>query len=268
MRALPPALLAALIAAASLAHALPVPHASDGIGPGSKVFSEVDGAPLMTCTANWVWREVTTGALYLGAAGHCVLPVGAIATHGAGANYDASRTRVKVCLEQCDFGGQAGNVLTGALAPLGALAYARQGEAGVDFALVEIPPELASRVRPAMTTFGAPTHIGIARPNALLCVQGMSVGAGEHYATQSRVGMSLGSDGGRWWAAYPGAYGDSGAAVATCAARGDGLRASAAVGFVTSISPYADRPGIAGTTIARATDLAFDADLAVEPLLG
>ena len=48
------------------------------------------------CTANFVWSTGSTQ--YLGAAGHCFIPQGTTATHGPGADFDASGVLVSVCV--------------------------------------------------------------------------------------------------------------------------------------------------------------------------
>ncbi|HET6404050.1 MAG TPA: hypothetical protein VFH78_05340 [Candidatus Thermoplasmatota archaeon] len=266
MRALLLTLVALLLLAAPT-DALPVPRESDGVGPGSKLLIHLDGQFRTACTAAWVWSE--GDRLLLGTAGHCVLPEDATMTHGPRPDFDPARVHVLVCVDDCEWGGYTGIVLLrGRAEPLGPLVYARQGGQGLDFALLEIPPALHALVRPGMTTFGTPTYVQEVQQGNLVCVQGRSVGVGESHAGQSRAGVGLGSTSERWWAAYPGAYGDSGAAIATCKATPQGLRAVGASGIVTQLSPYLDRPGLAGTTMARAAELARDAGLDIQPLLG
>ena len=109
--------------------ALVTPAMASNIGPGSHLLIEMDGGTF-GCTANFVWQSGATR--YLGAAGHCFVPEGLTATHGPGADWNASGVRVSVCVSNCSFGGQSGFVVTGNMVVLGSVAYARQTAADGD----------------------------------------------------------------------------------------------------------------------------------------
>src|SRR5438876_4212193 len=139
--------------------ALVTPAMAQNIGPGSHLLIDIPNAGTFGCTANFVWAS--GNVRYLGAAGHCFLPASATATHGVGANYDASGVVVRVCVSNCSFGGATGFTVTGTLVQLGAVVYARKtdadGDIGNDVGVVTIPMALASMVRPSMPVFGGPT---------------------------------------------------------------------------------------------------------------
>ena len=120
---------------------LVTPAMAQNIGPGSHLIIDIPGAGTFGCTANFVWAAGSVR--FLGAAGHCFIPEGTTATHGPGADFDASAVRVSVCVSNCSFGGETGFTLTGDLVVLGRVAYARQtaadGDIGNDFGIVTIP---------------------------------------------------------------------------------------------------------------------------------
>src|SRR5437867_8677460 len=96
---------------------LVTPAMAQNIGPGSHLIIDIPGAGTFGCTANFVWAA---GSIrFLGAAGHCFIPEGTTATHGPGADYDASAVQVSVCVSNCSFGGETGFILTGDLVVLG-----------------------------------------------------------------------------------------------------------------------------------------------------
>src|SRR4029077_1804333 len=97
--------------------ALVTPAMAQNIGPGSHLIIDIPGAGTFGCTANFVWAAGSVK--FLGAAGHCFIPEGTTATHGPGADYDASAVQVSVCVSNCSFGGQTGFVLTGDMVVLG-----------------------------------------------------------------------------------------------------------------------------------------------------
>jgi hypothetical protein len=136
-------------------------EAAEKIGPGSALLITIPNEGRFGCTANFVW--LGGQQLYLGAAGHCFLPATMKATHGPGADYDASGVEVHVCVNNCDANFRA-MTLVGELVRLGRVAYARQTDAtgeeqiGHDFGVVEIPADLALQVRRSMPVFGGPTQ--------------------------------------------------------------------------------------------------------------
>src|SRR5438093_1029480 len=100
--------------------ALVTPAMAQNIGPGSHLLIDIPGEGTFGCTANFVWASGVTR--YLGAAGHCFIPSNAVATHGPGANYNASGVVVRVCVSNCSFGGETGFTVTGTLVQLDAVA--------------------------------------------------------------------------------------------------------------------------------------------------
>lgn len=244
----------------------PMPAGATQIGPGSWLLIEI-GPDAFACTANWIWQD---GAeLYLGAAGHCFLPEAATATHGAGADFDASDVRVSACVARCEFAGQVGFLTGDTRVELGEVAYARQTRAGVDigndFGLVRIPAHLHDDIRTTLPVWGAVSDQRDMRTGDQVCLYGHGTGIAETYATKARAGVSIASrTDGSWRAAIPSMLGDSGSAVATCAVQGDSVRGIAAAGILTHISGT----GIAGTSMARAASLAREAGLTVAPVLG
>jgi hypothetical protein len=174
--------------------ALVTPAMAQNIGPGSHLLIDIPGAGTFGCTANFVWAAGS--ARYLGAAGHCFIPAGTTATHGPGADFNASGVIVRVCVSNCSFGGETGFTLTGNLVSLGAVAYARQtaasGDIGNDFGVVAIPAALASMIRPSMPVFGGPTTIDTIDTGEPVCHYGNGVIVGEAFVTMARVGR--GSD--------------------------------------------------------------------------
>lgn len=245
----------------------PIPAAATGIGPGSHLLISMQGG-LYGCTANFVWSDATLGKLYLGAAGHCFLPEDRKATHGPGADWDASGVTVRVCVSACDFGGQLGFFRSGSLVTLGPVAYARQTQSNVDvgndFGLVEIPTAYLAYVRPHMPVFHGPTATDDVAPGKLLCHYGAGMGVGEVFATQARmgVGTDIAPQRGSWYAALAAAPGDSGSALQTCAQDADGVHGVAAAGILTHIIGA----GIAGTTMSKAIAMAKQAGLTIAPV--
>jgi hypothetical protein len=211
-----------------------------------------------------VWADGATR--YLGAAGHCFLAEGTTATHGSGADFDASGVRVFVCVSNCSFGGQTGFTLTGDLVELGAVAYARQtdvdGDVGNDFGIVTIPPALASRIRPSMPVFGGPTTTATVALGQPVCHYGNGVLVGESFVTMARVGVGGGSTAKYWMGDLAAAPGDSGSAVVTCELSGTDLVGRGAAGVLTHLGVEVIGPEhgfVLGTTIARAIEMAREA---------
>jgi hypothetical protein len=240
---------------------------AQNLGPGSHLLIDIPGAGTFGCTANFVWTS--GGTRYLGAAGHCFLPEGMTATHGTGADYNASGVQVSVCVSNCSFGGETGFVLTGNLVSLGAVAYARQtaadGDVGNDFGLVTIPASLASRIRTAMPVFGGPTTIASVAQGQPLCHYGNGVVVGETFLTMARVGLGNGSTFSSWMGDLLAAPGDSGSAVVTCAVSGTELHGQGAAGVLThlGVAIGTEHGVVFGTTTRRAIEMGREAGLAL-----
>jgi hypothetical protein len=64
--------------------ALVTPAMAQNIGPGSHLLIDIPNAGTFGCTTNFIWASGNTR--YLGAAGHCFIPEGTVATHGPGAD--------------------------------------------------------------------------------------------------------------------------------------------------------------------------------------
>lgn len=248
---------------------LPLPATATGIGPGSfLVISRPDG--VFACTANFIWRvkgkKPSGDRLFLGAAGHCFLPVGETATHGAGPHFNAAVVGVRACVDECTFGGETGAIIEGTMVDLGHVAYARQTAGGLDvgndFGIAEIPRALWSRVRAALPVFGGPAGASDAPPGQMVCHYGNGVVLGETFLTMDRVGIITSANPNSWLALALVAPGDSGSAIETCDAGTGGIRGLRAVGLITHI--VAGDQGIAaGTTVARAIELAREAKLSI-----
>ena len=247
----------------------PVPSAATGIGPGSKIF--INGG---MCTANFVWTDGVKR--YLGSAGHCFLPSDRTATHGPGADFNASGVVVRVCVSSCLFGGATGGFVAGNLVTLGKVAYARQSENGAavgnDFGIVEIPPLLWTLVRPSLPVWGGPVAgpDGRSTLGQTLCHYGVGWVMGETFATMARAGVGIGQSDAAGSFTYAGATisGDSGSAVVTCQVNTQtGVRGLAPVGIHTHSDLGAvviSLPGIKhGTTIAKAKSMAQQAGISL-----
>jgi hypothetical protein len=247
--------------------ALVTPAMAGNIGPGSHLVIEIPGAGTFGCTANFVWAS--GGTRYLGAAGHCFLPEGTTATHGPGADYNASGVQVSVCVSNCSFGGETGFVLTGNLVSLGAVAYARQtaadGDVGNDFGVVAIPAGLASMIRAAMPVFGGPTTVESVTPGQPLCHYGNGVVVGETFLTMARVGIGASSTSRSWVGNLAAAPGDSGSAVVTCQISGTEFHGRGAAGVLTHLGVgVGTEPGfVFGTTTGRAIAMGREAGLSL-----
>jgi len=243
------------------------PAMAENIGPGSHLIIDIPGAGTFGCTANFIWASGATR--YLGAAGHCFIPEGTTATHGPGADFNASGVRVSVCVSNCSFGGESGFTLTGDLVVLGAVAYARQtaadGDIGNDFGVVTIPAALAPQVRPSMPVFGGPTTTEEVAQFEPLCHYGNGVVVGETFVTMARVGVAGGSTPSYWMGDLAAAPGDSGSAVVTCDVNGTDVRGRGAAGVLThlGVEVGAQSGFVFGTTIGRAIEMAREANLSL-----
>ena len=249
--------------------ALVTPAMAQNIGPGSHLIIDIPGAGTFGCTANFVWAAGTVR--FLGAAGHCFIPEGTTATHGPGANYNASAVQVSVCVSNCSFGGQTGFIVTGDLVVLGQVAYARQtdvdGDVGNDFGIVTIPTSLASLIRPSEPVFGGPStieHVQLGQP---VCHYGNGVIVGETFPTMGRVGIGGGSNAKYWSGDLVAAPGDSGSSVLTCVVDGSGVQGVGAAGVLTHLGVEAglNQHGfVLGTTTTRAIEMAREAGLSLD----
>ena len=258
---------------------LVTPAMAQNIGPGSHLLMVIPGEGTFGCTANFVWEDGATR--FLGAAGHCFVPAGLSATHGPGADYDASGVVVRVCVSNCSFGGELGFSFTGDLVELGSVAYARQTTDGVDlgndFGVVTIPPALASLIRPSMPVFGGPTGTDTVGQGELVCHYGNGVGVGETFLTMARVGVGGGADSAVWMGDLAAAPGDSGSAVVTCDSDGTGFHGRGAAGILTHLSVQVcpcdagtltfQQGVVFGTTTARAIEMAREAGLSLSVVL-
>ncbi len=248
-----------LAGARSAAPGLPGPAAGDGIGPGSYLLIDQTDGNSYICTANFVWRD-PAGNRYLGAAGHCFLPANVPAAPQGDSTHQYS-TRVQVCVSSCAFGGQLGTVVGGALQDLGDVVYARQSmngtDVGNDFGLVRIPP--GTTVRPNMPVWGGPSGAPSAPTlGQRVCLYGNAGGLGEVFATKARAGVAGVGGPGSWYASVPSAPGDSGAAVVLCPALGGANAAGILTHLATNGTGF-----IAGTTVARAIEMAHEANLSI-----
>ncbi len=244
---------------------LVTPAMAQGIGPGAHLLITIPGEGTFGCTSNFVWSGGSKR--YLGAAGHCFLPPDKTATHGVGADYNASGVVVQVCVEGCTNGGFSGFTITGTTVTLGGVAYARQtgadGDVGNDFGIVTIPGELQSQIRAAMPVFGGPSNTDDVQTGDVVCHYGNGVGVGEVFPTMGRAGIGIGSTSSYWEANTAAAPGDSGSAIEVCGQDASGIHGISAAGILTHLS--AGGGGVVvGTTVPRAIALtAGDANLPI-----
>lgn len=247
-----------------------VPERALGIRPGSQLFIDrADSSETAGCTANFVWQGANS-RLYLGTAGHCLLPSNVDADQNAGGSYDSSKVMTRVCLD-CISGAGGGKLgLRGKVMTLGNVVYARQAQdgnqIGNDFGLVEIPEAAHSLVTPKMPTFGGPTKKGTVNRGEKLCYYGNGVAVGETFVTKGRTGIGISNNRNKgWWrAALAVSPGDSGSPVQGCRIRGTRINGAEAAGLATHI---ATPTGAAGTTVAKAKKLAEEASLNINPVV-
>jgi len=247
-----------------------VPTTGGWIGPGAHLLITFDSVPgtIFGCTANYLWKAGTT--TYLGAAGHCYIPPGTTATHGTGADYNPSGTHVRVCVSGCEFGGETGFIIQGTTVALGAVAYGRQtasdGDIGNDFGIVAIPSSQMSRTTPTMPVWNGPTSGSPGVGLGAVCFYGNAAGLGETVATKARAGVVTVIGTKAWNAVLPVFEGDSGSALERCTADASGaVHGTAAVGIVTHLT--VGQNTAAGTTMARAEQMATEAGLTITPVL-
>lgn len=261
---------------------LVTPEAARNIGPGSALLITIPGEGRFGCTANFIWKDGSK--TYLGSAGHCFVPADKRATHGAGADYDASGVVVQVCVEGCE-GNFRSSQLVGKFVTLGQVAYARQTDAtgeeqvGHDFGVVEIPTALLPLVRASMPVWGGPTGVKEFAFGAYGCHYGNGLGVGEVFLTKARVGLSGGSDEISWMGDFAGAPGDSGSGIVTCESDGLGFHGKGASGVLThlgvgtgevkhkNLKIVAEHGVILGTTMRRSVEMAREAGLNLSVVL-
>jgi hypothetical protein len=243
------------------------PAAAGNIGPGSAIVMDIPDEGRFGCTANFVWAA--GGRRYLGAAGHCFLAATATATHGSGADYDASGVVVQVCVENCE-GNFRSNLLLGTWVTLGSVAYARQtldGEdVGNDFGVVQIPREFQDLIRLEMPVWQGPTGVQTLNLGDYGCHYGHGLVTGEVFVTKARVGVGGGSDDDAWMGDFTGTFGDSGSPMVGCVNDGLGFHGTGAVGVLTHLGVGLDETtgahGVTfGTTVRRAIEMAREAGL-------
>lgn len=250
------------------------PEAAGNIGPGSAIVITIPDEGRFGCTANFVWEA--RGQRYLGSAGHCFLAETATATHGPGADYDASGVVVEVCVENCE-GNFRSNLLVGTWVQLGKVAYARQSDeagngVGNDFGVVEIPREFQDFVRTSMPVWDGPTGVQTLNLGDYGCHYGHGLIVGETFLTKARVGVGGGSEHDFWLGDFAGSFGDSGSGMLGCVNDGLGFHGTGAVGVLTHLgvganTSTAEHGVIFGTTIARSVEMAQEAHLKLNLVL-
>ena len=250
------------------------PAAAGAIGPGSAIIITIPDEGRFGCTANFVWAS--GGRRYLGAAGHCFLPADRAATHGIGADYDASGVTVDVCVDGCE-GNFRTNQLTGTWLGLGRVAYARQtldgADVGHDFGVVEIPRSIRDFIRLSMPVWGGPDGVQTLDVGDYACHYGHGLVVGEVFVTKARIGVGGGSDEESWLGDFAAAFGDSGSALVGCVNDGIGsFEGTGAIGVLTHVGVALDESSaehgvVFGTTVARAVEMGREAGLRLSIVL-
>lgn len=250
------------------------PESASKIGAGSAILITIPDEGRFGCSANFVWEA--RGRRYLGAAGHCFMAATATATHGPGADFDASGVTVDVCVENCE-GNFRSNQLLGTWVRLGKVAYARQSNTegsgvGHDFGVVEIPREFQDYVRASMPVWGGPTGIQTLSLGDYGCHYGHGLVVGETVLTKARVGVGGGSERDYWAGDFAGAFGDSGSGMVGCVNDGLGFHGTGAIGILTHLGVRADETTgehgvVLGTTMERAIEMAQEANLKLSLVL-
>lgn len=250
----------------------PLPEDAVGIGPGTPILVTIPGEGTFICTANYVFED--GGRVYLGSAGHCFIPSGKKATHGSGADYDASGVKVAACVNFCFFGGLTTGFL-GSFVTLGQVSYARQtgsgGDIGNDFGVVEIPASAQPYVRAEMPMWEGPTGLdGTERTGGMVVHYGNGIDAGTFMPTKGRAGTGLNDgDAKSWTANILINGGDSGSAInhGSTAIGTDVVEGRAALGVVTHGIITGVVPLGWGTTIEQGISMATEAGLSLDLLL-
>ncbi|HEX2031314.1 MAG TPA: PKD domain-containing protein [Actinomycetota bacterium] len=264
-------------------HGAPAPEDSVGIGPGSTLlvnfFDPRENANFIgICTAAFIFRDVNTGKVYLGAAGHCFMGETFASTHGPDADWDPANTRrVRVCVQTCIGGGTgllsaARGVYPGTTRDLGALSYARQrtgsAQVGHDFGIVEVPSGLHGEIRTDMPMWHGPATSDTSRQvqaGDVMVHYGNGVGVGEVPPQKGRAGVGVTSNAQSWRANAAAAPGDSGSAVNIAAVGSDGVvEGHWAAGILTHLSIGTSGGVVAGTNTSRAVQMAQEAGFQLE----
>lgn len=277
--------------------ALPAQDAwTNGIGPGAQL-QVFKGGSSYSCTANWVWVD-RVGDLYLGTAGHCLLPDGETTTVGPD-GYNASGVLVDVCVANCFVGGTNGGLDAGVddqgpsvahWRRLGKVAYAQGAGVGDDFGLVRVPANATALLTAGMPVWGEPLGaVDVPVGGARAVVHGHGTGFGDTVATRSREAtFNQPYDNRSWSARFQSAGGDSGAAVGLIDEQGH-LFAAGIQTHASFCGDVAGRPelrhceycptitrslvqvkcgmGASGTSIGRAIAMAKEGNLCVAVVL-
>jgi hypothetical protein len=260
-----------------------LPAGPEGIGPGSPILVTIPNDGTYGCSANFVWRD--GNRLYLGAAGHCFVSAANKATHGEGADFDATGVSVDVCVQNCE-GNFDAMTLVGTVVTLGRVAYARQTDptgtedVGNDFGVVEIPASAHHLIRPSMPVWGGFRGVEMMAFGEPACHYGNGVVTGETFVTKARVGVGGGSDGNSWYGDFVAAPGDSGSGIMGCESNGLSFSGTRVIGVLThlgvgtgeveynGIKTRVEHGFVLGNTIARSIEMAREAGLnlsVVEP---
>lgn len=232
-----------------------------GIGPGSQLRITFPGGDRTFCTANFIFED-PSGELYLGTAGHCLLPREANATHGPDADHDASGVRVEVPVEGCTVKPWT-TVTIGDFCvlddgpdyvPMGRVVYARQGVVGTDFGLVEIPDNRTDLVRTQLPRWGGPDGSATATLGDRVLHYGHGLTYASTPATRARIAEALdgGSLLGAWMAGGAVDGGDSGSGAVI----GHGIDAATSGAAGLGVITHATYPGIAGVMFGTTVETA------------
>jgi len=246
--------------------ALVTPAMAQNIGPGSHLIIDIPGAGTFGCTANFIWAG--GAARYLGAAGHCFLPEGATATHGAGADFDSSRRRARV-REQL-FVRRRDRL------------HAHRRSRSTRRRRLRAPDGGERRHRQRLRRrddsrragrAGAAVRAGVRRPQSVDTITTASRFAITATASRrrnvrdgARVGVGGGSTAASWSGALAAAPGDSGSAVLTCDVNATGVSGRGAAGVLTHLG-VGTQGFVFGTTVARAIQMAAEAGLTLSVVL-
>ena len=261
-----------------LAASAPLPAGATGIGPGTMLLITIPNDGSYGCSANFIWSGGSK--LYLGAAGHCFIPATTKATHGAGADYDASGVTVEVCVSGCE-GNIDTSLLLGQWVTLGPVAYSRQTDPtgtediGNDFGIVEIPAAAAHMIRTGLPVWGSHSGVTYLEFGQFGCHYGNGIVTGETVATKARVGVGGGGDESYWMGDFVASPGDSGSGLISCTQKLLGFKGDKAVGILThlgvgtgdieinGVQTRVEHGYVFGTTVRRAVEMAQEAGLAI-----